>query len=910
LNSATADKALAGQPQDGLAGLALGLAGAEAEQTACFHCGEPCVGERFAKAEKVFCCQGCLVVHELLAESGLEQFYELSRHPGVRIGRERKREQWAYLDEPALQQRLLDFTDGKVSRVTFQIPAIHCVACVWLLENLFRLHPGIGKSQVNFPRREVALSFAPEQIKLSELVALLASIGYEPQLTLSELEKAKPDPARKRRWLQVGIAGFAFGNIMLLSIPRYLGLDSFSGPMFKVLFGYLSLALAAPVVFYSAADYWRSALLSVRQRVLTLDVPITAGLAALYAQSAFDVIAHHGEGYLDSLAGLVFFLLCGRVFQQKTHDRIVFDRDYKCFFPLSVRRKTESGEESVALSNLGVGDRLLLRNGELIPADAKLVSGAAVIDYSFVTGESEPVAKQAGDYLYAGGQQVGGVIEVETVKAVSQSYLTSLWNHEAFAKEREDNLNTLTNRYSRRFTRVVIAVALGAALWWVLSGNAARGLKAFTSVLIVACPCALALGAPFALGTAQRLLARARVFLKNALVLERMAQVDAIVFDKTGTLTEAGMTDVRFVKFQTSNAKLQGVESGGLGRREDSDSNQSLLTSAATEGLGKQEVEWVRTVAGQSTHPHSARIKEWLGGASQISDFKFQIGSNESTHGPLEGTEETGEEKGLQPSSPAVERFAETAGCGTVGSVEGHEVRLGSRGWLERSEVKVTGWEESLLTSSAHGSACPNGGSHVYVAIDGECRGAFVLGNALRPETERLLQQLGQHYELALLSGDNERERERFRALFGEKARLQFNQSPIEKLGFIRGLQEAGKRVMMVGDGLNDAGALKQSDVGVAVVEKVGAFSPASDVIMAAGQVPRLFEMLLLAKRTARIVRLSFGISALYNVVGISIAAAGLMSPVICAVLMPLSSVSVVLFACGAVNWAARRKQL
>ena len=363
---------------------------------ACFHCGEPCPDPNLTKDNKAFCCRGCLFVHDLLAESGLGQFYDLSRHPGVRVRRPAKREQWAYLDDPALQQRLLDFTDGKISRVTFQVPAIHCVACVWLLENLFRLQPGIGRSQVNFPRREVAITFATEKLPLSDLVALLASIGYEPVLTLGELEKRKGDPARKRQWLQVGIAGFAFGNIMLLSLPTYIGLDSLSGPLFKVISGYLSLALAAPVLLYSASDYWRSARLSLRQRVLTLDVPIALGLAALYAQSAYEVVLGRGNGYLDSLAALVFFLLCGRVFQQKTHDRMAFDRDYKCFFPLSVTRVTAAGEESVAISNLRVGDKLRLRNGELIPADGRLLSGPACIDYSFVTGEAETGGESAG----------------------------------------------------------------------------------------------------------------------------------------------------------------------------------------------------------------------------------------------------------------------------------------------------------------------------------------------------------------------------------------------------------------------------------------------------------------------------------------------------------------------------------
>ena len=813
--------------------------GTRAQENACFHCGEVCPDASLARGEKLFCCHGCLAVHDLLAENGLDQFYNLSERPGVRVRKAARREQWAYLDEAALQERLLDFTDGKVSRITFQIPAIHCVACVWLLENLFRLHPGIGKSQVNFPKREAAISFAPDRIALSELVALLASIGYEPVLTLGELEQRKTNPARKRQWLQIGIAGFAFGNIMLFSLPAYLGLDSFNAPIFKDLFGYLSLALALPVVLYSASDYWKSAVLSLKQRVLTLDVPIALGLAALYGQSTFEILSKRGDGFLDSLAGLVFFLLCGRVFQQKTHERLAFDRDYKSFFPLSVTRKTAAGEESVALSNLHIGNRLLLRNGELVPADARLIGGPALIDYSFVTGESEPVAKAVGDYLYAGGQ-VGGAIEVETVKEVSQSYLMSLWNHDAFQKESDNTLNTLTNRYSRRFTRIVIGVAIGAALFWLISGNPVRGVKAFTSVLIVACPCALALAAPFTLGTAQRVLGRAGVFLKNAGVLEPIAEVDAIVFDKTGTLTTARAETVTF----------------------HIPSPHPMRTSFANKQLTLQERGWVYSLARHSTHPHSVRISESLA-------------------------------TGQFPE--VVQSFVETPGCGIGGNVQGHEVWLGSRVRLESYGAAIDNL--SLPT-----------GSTVYLAIDGKFRGVFVLANALRPEIEKLLRSISKDCEIALLSGDNERERERFKELFGPGARVHFNQSPLDKLGFIRKLQAAGKTVMMVGDGLNDAGALKQSDVGVAVVEKVGAFSPASDAIMEASRVPQLFRILAFARKATSIVRLSFGISGIYNLAGVSIAAAGILSPLICAILMPLSSISVVLFATGMTQWIAREE--
>ena len=180
-----------------------------------------------------------------------------------------------------------------MTRVTFRLPDIHCVACVWLLENLFRLRPGIGESRVNFARREAGITFDPAQVKLSEIAALLASLGYEPELTYGELEAGQRPRAprgRRRQWLQIGIAGFAFGNIMLLSLPGYLGLDHSSGPWFRSLAGGVSLALALPVLLYSAADFWRTAWASVRQRAFTLDVPIALGLAAIYGQSVFEVL--------------------------------------------------------------------------------------------------------------------------------------------------------------------------------------------------------------------------------------------------------------------------------------------------------------------------------------------------------------------------------------------------------------------------------------------------------------------------------------------------------------------------------------------------------------------------------------------------------------------------------------------
>ena len=809
----------------------LGQAGKRsAPDVACFHCGTSCGKNELIHNERSFCCTGCKTVYELLTENGLEQFYQLDRAgsgPALGITAPDK---YVFLDDPSVRERFVDFSDGRTTRVTFRLPAIHCIACVWLLENLFRLEPGIGQTTVHFDRQEAVVVFDSTKVTLSRVASLLESIGYEPDLKLADLDRrARTVP--RRLWLQLGVAGFAFGNTMLFSLPAYFGLDSAAGASFQHLVGWLSLGLSLPVVVFSASDYWRASWVSFQQRRMTLDVPIALGIAALFLQSCIEVVTGRGEGYFDSLAGLLFYLLCGKVFQHKTFERLSFDRDYRSFFPLSVcRRAAGTGaEQRVSLAQIDVGDRLIIRHGELIPADARLVGGTAEIDYSFVTGESEPVTKSMGEHLYAGGRQVGGQIEVATVKPVSQSHLTSLWNQSAFRKSKDDTFNTITNRYSRRFTWIILGIALVSALYWA-GQDRVRAIKAFSGVLIVACPCALALAAPFTLGAAVRALGRRGVFLRNAEVVETLARVDAVVFDKTGTLTAAQRSEVNFVG----------------------------------ETLSGEEVRWIRAVAGQSTHPLSKSVTAWLG--------------------TLEGDrKETG---------VGIEDYREIPGNGVEGVCEGRRIRLGSIRCVE---------------GAAPAGAVEELGSVVAVSVDGELRGRFVISSTLRPEVGRLIETLSARHDLALLSGDNERDRTLFQTLFGAKARLHFNQSPLNKLGFVRGLQEQGRVVMMVGDGLNDAGALQQGDVGVAVVESVGNFSPASDVILDAAIVPRLALILDYARRSVRVVRAGFLISTLYNVIGIAIAASGQLSPVVCAILMPLSSITVIAFSSGVTTWLGNR---
>jgi len=796
----------------------------------CFHCGTACSDHQWDHQDRSFCCHGCRIVYDLLNENGLSNFYRIQPQSGVRVEGDSDSDRFAYLDDAAVLDALLDYHQGRKAKVTFSIPSIHCVACVWLLENLYQLKAGIGESTVNFPRKEVRINFDPTVVKLSELVQLLSRLGYEPELTWSDVSGKDKKSRFRRIHLQVGIAGFAFGNIMLFSFPAYAGMSQLDGQRFHAFFAWLGVLVSIPVLLYSALDYWKAAWSCWTRRMLTIEMPIAIGLVALFGQSLYEISSGTGEGYLDSFCGLVFFLLCGKLFQQKTYDRMSFDRDFRSFFPLSVIRLENGKERTVPVSSVQIGDLVLLRHGDLVPADARLVEGEAVMDYSFVTGESDPVECQVGEKIFAGGRQKGGRMQVEIIKPVSQSYLTSLWNQDVFNKAGRGVLQSITDKISRYFTIGVVGIAIASAAYWAVV-DSGKALNAFTSVLIVACPCALALAAPFAHGAALRLLGARGIFARNGETLEAIPGTDTVVFDKTGTLTQ---------------------------------SNKSTTTFHGA-SLSDEEAACMDSLARHSTHPHCLAIVEFL------ADYD------------------------VYPEP--VRSFLETAGKGIEGRVCDKEIWMGSASWLESRQVKLPDDIE-------------RNGSVVHVAVQGVYRGTFRITAPYRPEIDQMLERVGKRRKLALLTGDRDREAVRLAELLGGDTPLLFEQSPHDKLNYVKSLQDTGRRVLMVGDGLNDSGALKQSQVGIAVSEDVGRFTPASDVIIRADRVKDLEQLVRFCGGMTRVIYAAFAISVLYNLLGVTFAAQGLLSPLFCAVLMPLSSITVVTFACLATQWQGRKTGL
>lgn len=792
--------------------------------TKCYHCGEDCKDSNIFFDHKEFCCEGCKLVFEILNQNGLCKYYELDENPGINAKGKFLSEQYAYLDDADVIRKLCSFSNGKQASVTFYLPQMHCSSCIWLLENLHKINPDIITSRVDFPRKEVFILFNENQLALRKVVELLAFIGYEPHIGLNDLEEKKNNKYNRKFIYKIGVAGFCFGNIMMLSFPEYFSLSDADEAGLKNLFNYLNLGLSLPVFFFSASDFFVSAYKGLRQKFLNIDAPIALSILVTFVRSLYEIISGTGAGYLDSMSGIVFFMLIGRYFQTKTYDTLSFDRDYKSYFPVGVTVIKDGEPQSVPVAKIKKGDRILIRNNELIPVDAILFKGTGLIDYSFVTGESVPVEKTLGEIIYAGGKQTGGAIELEVVKEVSQSYLTQLWNNDAFAKEDHDH-DSFIHKASDYLTVFLLALALGGFLYW-LPGDSSRALNALTTVLIVACPCALLLSATFTNGNALRILGKHKFYLKNAATIERLGKIDTIVFDKTGTITQ----------------------------------NANALISFTGSPLSEETKKLIASVVIHSSHPLSMLISNNLNCKHTYS----------------------------------VAYYKEHAGRGIEAEVNGHLIKLGSREFVNEEETA-----SKDLNSSK-----------VYVRIDDAACGVFVIKNQYRTGFETLVQSLKSRFRLSLLSGDNEAEKKYLGNVFGEEKELRFNQTPGDKLRYIQKLQKSGKNVLMIGDGLNDAGALKQSNVGIAISDNINNFSPSCDAILDASRFADLKKFLDYAASSKKVIIGSFIISLIYNSVGLSYAVSGTLSPVVAAILMPMSSISIILFTTGMSNWLAYRKRL
>ena len=851
-------------------------------QRPCYHCGESC-DHSINIEEKSFCCEGCKQVFLLLNENGLCNYYELDKTPGIKAKGRFADNRFGYLDNDEVILKLLRFRDKTQAHVQFYLPSMHCASCIWLLENLGRINPAIISSKTNFQRKEIFIAYDESKISLRQVVELLAFTGYEPYITLNDGEKKKEKKISRTHIFKIGIAGFCFSNIMMLSFPEYFSSGNLGMEQLRLVFTYLSLALSLPVLLYCASEFFVSGYKGIRQGWLNIDAPIALAILITFGRSVYEILNNTGPGYLDSMSGIVFFMLIGRWFQNRTYDAFSFDRDYRSYFPLGVtllarseeqntpasdRKKSDlfASEKNIPVSELKKGDLILIRNEEMIPADGILKDGIASIDYSFVSGENTPLDKRKGELIYAGGRQMGTSIQMEVVTPVSQSYITQLWNNDIFHNKKNKE-QSFIHPWSRYFTYALFSIAfLSAMYWWI--NDPSKIWPAVTSVLIVACPCSLLLSATFTYGNMLSIFGKKKLYLKNASVIESLGKINTIVLDKTGTITH----------------------------------HHSSLVSFEGALLNDQEKRWIRSVTSHSAHPLSKMI------AASLDLSKTDRLDAVSVNADDFATPEFSRIDHLSLAG-----YKEITGKGVEALVNDRRVRIGSYDFVnEISYTKTgsTGTNTLDFVNEPYKTSRANNGAHsgVHVRFGDTIRGRFLVSNEYRQGLGNMVAGLQQeNYEVHILSGDNDQELNNLKNIFGEDANILFRQDPQNKLEYIKKLQDQGKKVLMLGDGLNDAGALRQADAGIAVTDSTNLFSPASDGILDGSMVYKLDGLLKLARKSKVIVTASFILSIMYNIVGLSFATQALLSPMIAAILMPASSISIVIFVSIYSRFAAQK---
>jgi Cu+-exporting ATPase len=765
----------------------------------CFHCGDNLPPNPILKDEKNFCCVGCSNVYSLLKDHQLGDFYNYEQQPGTKPIRQRI-DKFNFLDIPEIRKRFIQFENEKMIRVTLSLPTIHCSSCIYLLENAQKINSGIINCQVHFAKKEAIIVYDPNQLKLSELATFLSHIGYEPNFG----KKENRSVIDKTFLLKIGIAGFAFGSIMLWSAPEYFGIEK-DNQFFRNFTSYLSFAISIPVLVYSANEYFISAFKALRSKVLNLDVPITIGIIALYAQSAYSIFKNEGPGYMDSFSGFIFFLLIGKWFQSVSYRSLSFDRDYSSYFPVAVTKITKEKDEIIPIEELEQNDVILIRNEEIIPCDSILLSEEAEIDYSFVTGESEPVNKTNDETVFAGGKVIGKSIQLKVNATTDRSQLTQLWN-ETLNKKKENQLVRYQDRIAQYFLIIILIISLiCAGIWSFIDYTMIT--KVIVSILIVACPCALALSAPFTLGNTMRVFGKSGFYLKNTTVIEAMGEITDLVFDKTGTLTDPNKYEI---------TKIGDI----------------TLTD---------EMNVLATITKNSTHPFSKAIFNSL---TNFQELKLSA-------------------------------FTEMKGQGIQAQFNGISYRLGNPNFC-KVDKKL------------------NGDAQVYFTKNDALISQFELKSHFREGLKSMFEQLNDK-QIHILSGDSEKDLNSILALGIPESHIHFHQTPQDKYNFIEKLKSEGKKVLMTGDGLNDTGALGIADVGIAISEDMFRFTPSSDAILDAKQLIKLPNFFIGVAFSKIVLKVCLAFSITYNIIGLSFATTGALSPIVAAVLMPISSISVVL---------------
>jgi len=786
----------------------------------CFHCGAALRGPPTAVmvvgGQPVgFCGPACHEIARRIVGDGLEGFYRFRSGPVSPSGAPAEAAGWATYDRPALQREFVTERSDGSREAQLLVQGVRCAACSWLIERAMAGVPGVREIAVDPMTTRTRLSWDPARASLSALLARIAALGYDPFPYTSDASDRAATVERNQALRQLVVAGFGMSAVMSYATAIYLGATQGMDAQTAHFLRLVSLLVATPVVFYSATPFYAGAWRGLRNLHPGMDLPVALAIAASYAASVWNTFRNTGEVYFDSAVMFVFFLSAARFLEMSGRHRASgLTGALARHLPRVATRLVAGRGEAVAVAELAPGDLVLVQPGQSFPVDGLLESDAARVDESLLTGESRPLRRARGERVVAGSINLLAAATVRVERTGAGTVLAQISQLITSARAERPRLVQLADRVGAWFvTAVLVLAALVGLAWWNIQPE--RAFEVVLAVLVVTCPCALALATPAAFTVGMSAMARQGVLLRRAGALEALSRVTDMVFDKTGTLTEHA-------------AGIQHVES-----LDGSDPQAALAVAAALES--------------RSEHP-LARAFPKPAAAVDVTEMRA------------------------------------VPGQGIEGRVDGEQLRIGSREFalgLSAASVdsSAAGTEQELLS--------------VYLGDARGLRARFEIAEQLRSGTAEALQALAaEGVTVSIASGDQPgpvRAVARRLGIDSFSARLQ----PPDKLALVRGLQQQGRTVAMVGDGINDSPVLAGADVSIAIGSGTSLAQHSADCVLVGAGLGALPRAVALARRSMRVVRQNLAWALAYNAIAVPLAALGLLAPWVAAIGMSASSLLV-----------------
>lgn len=782
---------------------------------ACFHCTLPVPADCHLTVDiedesRPVCCPGCKAVAELIRDTGMSRYYELRELPEPGIGRPpEEAAEWVVFDSPDMLDAFTE-RDGDLREATIYVGGMYCSACSWLIETTMSKQPGTVSAEVNPITHRLRLRFPGDGARLSEHLAALASLGYQPQ-PLSPESTTRPEVTEQRTALKrLLVASLGMMQVMMFAVGLYAmdfqGIDADMQHFLRL----VSFFVTTPVVFYSARPFFTSAWRGLAGRKPGMDLPVSIAIGAAYTASIYATFTRGEAVWFDSVTMFVFFLTLGRFLEMRARHRSI-DRSaaLSSLLPNTATRIDGDAHAVVPVSQLQAGDRVLIRAGDPIPADGILDDGSTSVDEALLTGEARPQHKTSGDALSAGSVNLDGMIEMVVTKTGSDTTLGTISRMSERARYARPAFVTVADKIASYIVVALLVVAAAVATAWYFI-DPDRMFVITLSVLVVTCPCALALATPAAFAAAGSRLSQLRLLVTNGNAIETLSRATLAMFDKTGTLT-AGMPTIRAV-FVIDNTLTE---------------MDCRIAAAALERA--------------STHPLARAFA-------------------------------------LDATLPAVKAPEIVVGQGVRGHIDGREWRIGNAGFV-----------------GGGAAADDSEATHVFLGVDGQAVAWFDVEDIIRPdapETLEALRRLG--LGTALVSGDNRVAVDSVAHALDIDAR-HHECSPEDKLAIIEAAQQRGERVVMIGDGINDAPVLAGADTSIAPAHGALLAQTSADVIMLGESLRPLTTAIEMSRKTMRIVRQNLAWAIVYNALALPLAATGFVPPWLAAIGMSASSLVVVL---------------